>query len=170
MLSINVTTEDDLHAVLSNYREGFLFRGQTGHYLTDAGLVSIPTSFQRHGCIPPLMFKWTHYAKALIRAVSDENYFDMSIELPQAILQHYGWRSFFVDVTKKPAVACWFASNQYVSRRQIHMSENWEENPVWLRHLEADFEEIRNRPPNPLMQLLPARFYRSSKAAAHGYG
>jgi len=39
------------------------------------------------------------------------------------------------------------------------------EKPVW-----NEMQENSNRPPNPLMQLLPARFYRSSKAAAHGYG
>ena len=79
--------------------DNFLYRGQTKHY---GGLNSpaIMTSFDRHGCIPPKMMKWSYYAHgalkyALGHAVD-------SMEFVQAVLQHYGWRSFYLDLTSRP--------------------------------------------------------------------
>jgi hypothetical protein len=83
------------------------------------------------------MFKWTHYAKAMIRGFSGVDYFDIDLELSQAILQHYGWRSFYVDLTKSSSIACWFASNAYEESKSIHMSEDIHENPVRLVHKDA---------------------------------
>ncbi|WP_157958991.1 hypothetical protein [Salinicola endophyticus] len=128
---------DELKLHFSKYKSGYLFRGQVKHYIDSDGRASIPTSFSRHGCIPDVMFKWTHYAKAMIRGFSGMDYFDMGLELPQAILQHYGWRSFYVDLTKSSSIACWFASNAYEESKSIHMSEDIQENPLWLVHKDA---------------------------------
>ncbi|WP_194578434.1 FRG domain-containing protein, partial [Vibrio anguillarum] len=87
------------------------------------------------------MFKWTHYAKAMIRAFSGANYFDIDFEISQAILQHYGWRSFYVDLTKSPQIAAWFASNVFEEKKSIHMCEDLDENPVWLVHKTAKYTE-----------------------------
>ncbi|UTD55165.1 hypothetical protein [Halomonas sp. MS1] len=132
-----IKSVDELETHFLKYKSGYLFRGQVKHYVDSNGFTSIPTSFSRHGCIPDVMFKWTHYAKAMIRGFSGADYFDMDLELSQAILQHYGWRSFYVDLTKSSSIACWFASNAYEESKSIHMSEDIHENPVWLVHKDA---------------------------------
>ncbi|NMG01044.1 FRG domain-containing protein [Aromatoleum toluolicum] len=142
MNEITITTLADLDEAFAKYSDGYLFRGQVKHYAAPvSGEVSISTSFKRHGCIPDLMFKWSHYSKAIIRAFGGGNYHDISLELSQAILQHYGWRSFFIDLTKAPHIACWFAAHQYVEKRVVQMCEDYEESPVWLVHKEASYVE-----------------------------
>lgn len=143
---IVVSTFDALEAQLALYGSGFLFRGQTSHYIDPkTQFVSIRTSFNRHGCVPNLMFKWSHYSKAIVRAFGGGGYHEMSMEMSQAILQHYGWRSFFVDLTKSPSVACWFAAHTYAERRAVHMCEDWEEAPVWLVHQDAQYIESKEQ-------------------------
>lgn len=139
MIKTRIDSLNALEEHFARYGEGYLFRGQVKHYTNDAGQVSIPTSFSRHGCVPDIMFKWTHYAKAMIRAFSGCSYFDIDIETSQAVLQHYGWRSFYIDLTKTPHIACWFAANEYVEQKRIHMGENLYEEPVWLVHKEAEY-------------------------------
>lgn len=139
MEEVEVNSVDNLKSYFNKYKDGFLYRGQTGHYLDGNNKVSVQTSFTRHGCIPPLMFKWSHYSKSLIRAFGGGNYHDLDLGLSQAILQHYGWRSFFVDATKAPRIASWFAANKYSENRRIHMCEDFEENPVWLVHKEGAY-------------------------------
>lgn len=108
-----------------------LFRGQTKEYLTPQLLPSIVTSFSRHGCIPERMLKWSHYSKVML-GIFVKN-FDQSSDLAidQAILQHYGWRSFFVDATSNPAVAAWFAANSYSSQQTIELCEDCDEMPLF---------------------------------------
>ena len=142
MLESKIDNLEALEMHFVRYSAGYLFRGQVKHYIDDAGMVNIPTSFSRHGCVPDIMFKWSHYAKAMIRAFSGSSYFDISLEVSQAILQHYGWRSFYVDLTKSPQIAAWFAANQYEESRCIHMGENLYEDPVWLVHKEAKYSEV----------------------------
>jgi hypothetical protein len=85
-----IKTIEELREVERRYGPNYLFRGQTKHYFDPTGAPDFPTSFERHGCIPPLMFKWTHYAKAIIRAFGDGPYDEINTEVVQAILQHYG--------------------------------------------------------------------------------
>jgi hypothetical protein len=139
MMNSKIISLEALEEHFARYCKGYLFRGQVKHYIDDAGQVNIPTSFSRLGCVPDIMFKWTHYAKAMIRAFSGVSYFDVDLETSQAILQHYGWRSFYVDLTKSPHIACWFAANKYEDRKCIHMGENLYEEPVWLVHKEAKY-------------------------------
>lgn len=139
---IEIDSIHELKSSFDQYGEGYLFRGQTGHYIDHSNRISVPTSFKRHGCIPPLMFKWTHFSKALIRAFGGGDYHDLDTGLSQAILQHYGWRSFFIDLSKEAHVACWFAANKYIENKKIHMCEDFEENPVWLVHKEAEYNKI----------------------------
>lgn len=131
----------ELESCLNRFSNGYLFRGQVKHFTNDSGEINIPTSFSRHGCIPQVMLKWSHYSRAMIRAFSEANYFDIDLELSQAILQHYGWRSFYVDLTKSPKIACWFASNIYGESNAIHMSEDLNEDPVWLVHKNSSYAE-----------------------------
>ena len=142
MQTLRITNSQELEDFVRGSEESWLFRGQTRHYTDDRGEVSIPTSFQRHGCIPPVMFAWTHYSRALIRAFSGMNYHEIDLGTSQAILQHYGWRSFFVDLTKSFSVAGWFAANRYSESKGIEMCENFEEEPVWLVVRNASYEEV----------------------------
>ncbi|MCX6073359.1 MAG: FRG domain-containing protein [Campylobacterales bacterium] len=145
MKKVKINSIEELKKYFTKYKDGFLFRGQTAHYINNNGDVNVPTSFSRHGCIPPIMFKWTHYSKAIIRAFTQLNYHEISSELSQAILQHYGWRSFYVDLTKSPQVACWFAVNQYNENNLLNMCENFEEEPIWLIHKEAKYVETNTK-------------------------
>ncbi len=139
MKEITVTSLEHLQEIFSSYNEGYLYRGQNNHYVKD-GRVSISTSFSRQGCVPPSMLKWSHYARSVIRAFGGpSNYHDVELEFSQAVLQHYGWRSFYVDLTKSSHVACWFASNIYKEQRCIHTCEDLDERCVWLVLKEADF-------------------------------
>lgn len=140
MEEISIQTHVELQNAFKRFGDEYLYRGQTKNYTDATGEISIPSSFNRHGCIPPLMFKWTHYAKAIIRAFGGEDYHNISLELSQALLQHYGWRSFFVDLTKSPQVASWFAANSYKEHKTINMCEDFREDPVWLVHKEASYE------------------------------
>ena len=115
MENLLITTIEELRVVEQRFASGFLFRGQVKHYFDETGAPSFPTSFERKGCVPPLMQKWLYFARALLRAVSEDKYEDISDEFVQAILQHYGWRSFYIDLTKSLAVACWFAAVMDVS-------------------------------------------------------
>jgi len=137
-----IETLSEFSELLESFDDSYLFRGQVNHYENLQGLTEITTSFFRQGCHSPTMFKWTHYAQALLRAMSSELYEDISIETSQAILQHYGWRSFFVDVSKSAQIACWFASNQFNQKRSIHMSEDWQESPVWLVYNQASYAPV----------------------------
>jgi len=132
---------NELESCFAKFSSGYLFRGQVQHFTNEQNEINIPTSFSRHGCIPQIMLKWTHYANAMIRAFTEADYFNIDIELSQAILQHYGWRSFYVDLTKSPEVACWFAANTYSEANSIHMSEDINEDPVWLVHKNSTYNE-----------------------------
>ena len=87
------------------------------------------------------MFKWTHYSKALIRAFGGGDYHNLSFDMSQAILQHYGWRSFFIDSSKSSHIACWFAANQYNETNKISMCENYEERKRSVNHTLDFFRE-----------------------------
>jgi hypothetical protein len=112
----HVSTTEQLQARLAPFRDGqHVFRGQTEHFATPDGAPSICASFTRHGCIPAVMRKWAHYAEVILRYLrgSQGHLLPIPMVVSQALLQHYGWRSFFVDVSRDPAVAAWFACHTY---------------------------------------------------------
>lgn len=103
-----------LEKYLSQFGPRALFRGQTAHYLTPQGDPSLITSFGRQGCIPPLMHKWTFYAEEILRKLQLlPEIVGNRINLLQALLQHYGWRSFYIDFSNTPGVAAWFAAHRF---------------------------------------------------------
>lgn len=130
----------ELEAILADAGPGILYRGQTKHYGEPAS-PSVTTSFDRLGCIPDEMGKWSYYASDLLEGWFGEK--ARSQEFSQAVLQHYGWRSFYIDVSSSPAVAAWFASHKYSEKFEIDMTEDCFESAVWLRkkHARYDFEE-----------------------------
>jgi hypothetical protein len=129
----------EFKAVIDQYGRGVLYRGQTSHYAGSGDAPSLSTSFQRQGCIPDLMIKWSYYAKKalqhLVRGWKNSN----DIATNQAILQHYGFRSFFLDASGDPRVAAWFASNSFESKVAVDLVEDCFEDPVLLRTLNAWF-------------------------------
>lgn len=132
-------TLEEFKTTVAGYGPGVLYRGQTQHYPDANGLPSLSTSFQRQGCVPELMIKWTYYAKRalqhLVRGWKDTS----DTATNQAILQHYGFRSFFLDASGDPQVAAWFASKRFESNIAITLVEDCFEDPVWLRTLNARF-------------------------------
>lgn len=129
MREIKVATATDLRQVLSEFDGNALFRGQVAHHVKD-GLPSVVTSFDRKGCIPSQMMKWSRYASNVLDAYIGEA--GDSLGFTQALLQHYGWRSFYVDCSVTAAVAAWFASHVYSEKTIIELCEDCEEDPVML--------------------------------------
>jgi hypothetical protein len=132
MQSLHADDIEQLKQHLTAFESGFVFRGQTNAYVGSDGLPNLNSSFIRKGCIPPLMLKWIFYTKELLRRGG------LDVENPQAghfiqgLLQHYGWRSFFVDLTASHRVAAWFASHKFASKRAWQFCENSFEEPVML--------------------------------------
>ncbi|QTK47156.1 FRG domain-containing protein [Xanthomonas euvesicatoria] len=141
MRTIHCSTLEELDLAIKAAGPDALFRGQVDHFPRKDGTPSLTTSFARQGCIPDLMIKWHHYARqALSRHVKGwSGAKDMSTD--QAILQHYGWRSFYLDATGNPSVACWFASNKFTLKKHIELVEDCFEDPVYLVSDGAIFEK-----------------------------
>ncbi|HXZ00892.1 MAG TPA: FRG domain-containing protein [Stellaceae bacterium] len=136
MQEITVGTSGELQEILAGFGAGYLFRGQTAHF-EHQGYPSVVTSFDRKGCIPSAMLRWSHYADKVLEAwVGPKATPEV---FSQALLQHYGWRSFYVDCSASPGVAAWFASHTYSDRIAIEMSEDYEERPVMLRKRHANY-------------------------------
>lgn len=115
---------NDLEAVLLQYDEGYLFRGQNKHHLK-GGDTSIVSSFARLGCHPPSMQKWWHYCdEVMLSMFGPDSDRKLTFDESNALLQHYGWRSFYIDASKDPTVATWFASQKYVGKRSLVITED----------------------------------------------
>lgn len=116
---------------------GALFRGQTQDYRRADGGPSLLTSFDRKGCQPARMQKWWHYSRTILATYvkAFDGLSDLAID--QAILQHYGWRSFFLDATSDARVACWFASHEYKTEPCGELIEDCWEDPVFIRRERA---------------------------------
>ena len=87
------------------------------------------------------MVKWCRYAANVLDVFVGEAL--SSLTFTQALLQHYGWRSFYVDCSTSAAVAAWFASHVYSERQTIELCEDYEERAVMLvkRRAQYDFAE-----------------------------
>lgn len=120
-----------------------LFRGQTKHFERADGSPSLTTTFSRHGCIPDLMVKWHHYACKILKRYVQGRTDTPDLATDQAVLQHYGWRSFFLDTTGDAKVAAWFASNEYKSHKVVNLVEDCFESPVSLISEMASFEKTQ---------------------------
>jgi hypothetical protein len=140
MRTITATSTGELRQALAERNSPALFRGQVAYYEKN-GHPSVVTSFDRRGCIPSQMMKWCRYADNVLDTYIGAA--GTSLTFTQALLQHYGWRSFYVDCSASAAVAAWFASHVYSERRSIELCEDYEERPVMLvkRMASYDFAE-----------------------------
>lgn len=136
MGTITVSSIDELRVILSKAGAGCLFRGQVAHF-KDQDSPSVVTSFDRKGCIPSAMLKWSHYADKVLESWRGPK--GASFEFSQALLQHYGWRTFYIDCSASPAVSAWFAAHAYSERTMLEMCEDYEERPVMLRKRIAQY-------------------------------
>lgn len=130
---------DDLNGLkecLARFGNNSLFRGQTAHYGTREH-PSATTSFDRHGCIPPEMLRWGRYADEVLGAFTGQH---SNLALNQAILQHYGFRSFYLDCSDHAAVSAWFAGNQYSDKPSLELCEDCDERPLFLRKKMASYD------------------------------
>ena len=134
----SVETVEELEAVLSGYGPDALFRGQIRHFGADDA-PRMNTSFTRNGCAPPLMLRWSHYSGFALAALLGCDHREISTEFTQSLLQHYGWRSFYLDASSNSAVSAWFASHKFSSERSIELCEDCFESPVLLVKLMAEY-------------------------------
>jgi hypothetical protein len=141
MLTLEAETTKQLAAVLAKHNGDVLYRGQVSDYgsATESGM---RTSFNRHGCSPPTMVKWAHYAEFVLRQLLPDPDVIEGIELPQAVLQHYGWRSFFLDASADPAVSAWFAGHSWSGNGTWELVEDCFEDPVMLRRQLARYDGV----------------------------
>lgn len=135
--------KEDLVAILDSY-SGCLFRGQAREYHGDNEEVIFKTSFSRKKCHPETMIKWTFYAERVFRRffseMSDQGRREYSDMTYQAVLQHYGWRSFFVDASSNPAVSAWFAGNRYSENTVLEVTEDCFEVGVLVQNTVATYK------------------------------
>ena len=142
-----IESMEDFKKITEQYKsEQFCFRGQNHHYKFEDGLCSFITSFQREACNPFYMFKWTHYSKEILRTFYRnvwENGMSKKEQMTysQAVLQHYGWRSFFIDITSDINVASWFASNKYEEKTNFAIVEDSFEEPLFEIQKSVTYEQ-----------------------------
>ena len=68
MRTFGCGTADDIADAIAEIGPGALFRGQSREYSDDQARPHLNTSFNRQGCVPPLMLKWSHVAQAILTA------------------------------------------------------------------------------------------------------
>lgn len=137
MKIIHIDTLEGLKEAVAQFERPVVYRGQTKHY-GEIGSPSATTSFDRNGCIPSEMAKWIRYSESALRY-----YFGAersTQEFCQAVLQHYGWHSFYLDASSSAAVSAWFASHSFDGTPNLMMSEDHNEDPVFLKSLQAEYK------------------------------
>lgn len=113
-----VASESELTAIVCSLEEThrdktLFFRGQTKLYPT----ISSSRSRSQNPQPSLIATAWSAFASnALALPVPDA--FSGQV---QAILQHYGMPTYFVDVTRDPQVAAWFATHQHVSKDHVYV-------------------------------------------------
>lgn len=139
MEQVKANSLHELEEFIAKFGKDVLFRGQLNHY-GEPGEPSIIASFDRYDCVPSETMKWIRYASKVLEVLIGDHVNDFAYV--QALLQHYGWRSFFVDCSSSPAVSAWFASHKYTETTGIDMCEDCGENFLWERKKFAryDFE------------------------------
>lgn len=140
MKQLKASSLHELEEFIAKFGKNILFRGQLNHY-GEPGEPSVIASFDRQICVPSETMKWSSYASKVLEVLIGDHVNDFGYV--QALLQHYGWRSFYVDYSSSPAVSAWFASHKYTVSSGIDMCEDCGENFLWERKKFAqyDFEE-----------------------------
>ena len=127
MESYEVHMRQDFESTLRQIRNGhqrekLLFRGQTIDRPLIPSIRRGEGDSPSPGCIPALTIGWTRYARNLLWRFKTT---EPTFEEVEAVAQHYGYRSFLVDVTWDPHVALWFALHAFNSQRTPLHVDKW---------------------------------------------
>ncbi len=136
MRSLTVHSKTELEEYLRSLSIRPLYRGQISHFGSLAS-PSATTSFDRHGCIPPEMFRWWNYTSDILAALIGEK--GHSLPFVEGLLQHYGWRSWYLDASTDAGVAAWFASHKFSEATAMELCEDCFERGVMLRKRYATY-------------------------------
>jgi len=117
MQTIEINNRQDfefqLNKIMSKYKhKQLLFRGQEKDYPLVPSIRRGKGDLPSPGCIPWLTANWSICAERLVSRFTKTKTTRIETE---AVMQHYGYRSFFVDVTSDPEVALWFALHKFKS-------------------------------------------------------
>lgn len=148
ILLIRIYNKEQLDEIIKQYsdNEKYIFRGQNRNYSTEEYQSSFLTSFDKSRCIPMKRANWLYSChnalKAIIDPVTlqdlDNNKYSIFLE---ALLQHYGWKSRYIDLTKDLKTSFFFATMRYVSKEIIHCYEDCLETPVFEKVNEAYYDK-----------------------------
>jgi len=91
-----------------------VFRGQTKNYPFVPSMRRTLENFE-HIDVPLTTFQWDVLIWKALEEIGVGKKFseDKYRLIGMALLQHYGYRSWFIDVTKTPEIALWFALNKH---------------------------------------------------------
>lgn len=126
MQFIEVKSREDFefwsNEILSEYEnEKLVFRGQTRDRPLVPSMRRGEGNLPSPGCIPSLTGNWNVCANRLVSKLRATPPTDIEI---QGVMQHYGYRSFFVDVTSDRKIALWFALHEFTSEKApFHVDE-----------------------------------------------
>jgi hypothetical protein len=123
---------DSLSSYVTSLGKAALYRGQTTHYEVKGAAVIKPSQ-HRKGCVPSMLRAWTHHIIDSCRRLSPRNELVEDVELMQALLQHYGWRSFYIDATDSIGVAAWFAGSAHNDRPVLDLCTDSNGDAIALR-------------------------------------
>ncbi len=117
MRAIKISSQKDFEFYLTEIKskhihQQLVFRGQVKDYPLVPSMRRGRGKNPSPGCIPWLTANWDVCARRLVSRFKKSQ---PAFAEAQAVMQHYGYRSFFVDVTSNPEVALWFALHQFRS-------------------------------------------------------
>ncbi len=145
---LQITNQEQLKEVISKYsdNENYVFRGQNRNYSTEEYQSSFLTSFDRERCIPIKRATWIYSCHNALKAIIDPKTLPKLDNVKysvfiEALLQHYGWKSRYIDLTKDLKVSFFFAAMKYLSDEVIHGYEDCFEMPVFEKVIEAHYDK-----------------------------
>ena len=113
MNSIKITSANVFESILEQFKktDKIVFRGQTSDRPLIPSMLrgNYSKSPRLPGCIPQLTVNWNLTAKRIVSSYGIRSNFFKT----EAIMQHYGYRSTFIDVSQSPEIALWFALNKF---------------------------------------------------------
>lgn len=141
---------EELDQIIASYEgKNYIFRGQTKNYSTEEFQYSFQTSFDRVECIPSISFRWTYYCNNVMKSLIQMRLVDDIVdskrsEYVEALMQHYGWRSRFIDLSSKSIVSLFFAGHMFRQKRVLHATEDCFEDFVIESKQEAEYVKSSN--------------------------
>ena len=117
---VRITTIAQLRAAVSRLAAEYpdrrlVFRGQIHDYPLVPSAARLDESDEQTWMRTALTTVWESFAAFFLDDLCERALMERSRIVPagMALLQHYGWRSWFIDVTFEPLIACWFALNRW---------------------------------------------------------